>query len=122
EIVRIPLGEKRLAGAQGRVMDTQMFLQNLAALVEALESSERVRAATIIAAQIGRGLFALEDGGDTDARFLRAVGGNVGPVTASRQRNFERANRVAVFLRPKEREAFELEVRRGFAALFVIPS
>ena len=95
-----------------------MFLQNLAAPVDGFEAREGLRAAAIVAAQVGRGLFALEDHGVAErAISLRAIGGDVGAVTALREGDFERRDRIAVFLRPKEGEAFEFEVRGGFARL-----
>ena len=107
EIVGVPFGEEGFAGAQGRVMDAQMFLENLPAAVDRFEAREGLWAATIIASQVRRGLFAFKDGGVTDlAIFQRAVGRDIGAVTALREGNFEGGDRVAVFLCPKEGEAF----------------
>jgi hypothetical protein len=50
------------------------------------------------------------------AIFLRTVSGDIGTVTASREGNFERSQRVAIFLRPEKGEALQLEMNRGLAA------
>src|SRR5262245_16608179 len=46
---------------------------------------------------------------------LRTIGNDVGAVTALRQGDFECRDRVAVLLRPDEGEAFQFQVRGGFA-------
>ena len=107
EIVRVPLREEGLAGPQCRVMDAQIFLENLPPAVDRFESGQRLRAATIVAAQVGRGLFAFEDHGVAEgAVSLRSIGGDISAVTTLRERNFERGDRVAILLRPEKGEAF----------------
>ena len=101
-------------------MDAEMFLENLPAPIDRFEAGEGLRAAAIVAPQVGRGLFAFEDRGVAErAIFLRAVSGDIGAVAAFREGNFERGDRVAVFLRPEEGEALEREVRGRLAAGFV---
>ena len=71
EIVRIIFRKERIAGAQGGVMDAEMFLEHLAAPAERTEPFARRVAATIVAAQIGPRLFAFENRGH--ARLFRTV-------------------------------------------------
>ena len=63
-------------------------------------------------------MFAFENRGVTEgAVALRPVGGNIGPVPAMREGDFQGGDRVAVFLGPEKGEAFQFEMRGGFAAL-----
>ncbi len=106
-------------------MNAQVPFEELAAAINRLETRERLWAAAIVPAQVGGGLFALEDGGEAEvAVSLWPIGGDVCAVTALRESDLERANRVAIFLRPEEGEAFESQMGRGLAPVlrFVIPS
>src|SRR5205814_7053097 len=68
EVVRIVFGEKRVARPERGIMDSEMFLQNLAASGNRTKPFPRGGAATIVAAQIRQRLFAFED--RRLARFL----------------------------------------------------
>ena len=49
--MRVPFGEEHPAGAQGGVVDAQMFLQKLAAAIDRFEARKRPWAAAIVAPQ-----------------------------------------------------------------------
>ena len=67
-------------------MDAQMFFENLPAVVDGFETREHLSAAAIVAAQVGRGLFAFEDHGVSQGAVpLRTISGDVGAVTAFRE-------------------------------------
>jgi hypothetical protein len=84
-----------------------MFFQDLLAPVDRLQASHRLGAATIVAAEIRPGLFALEhDGVPHGSVTLRTVGGDIGPIPALRKRNFQGRHRVTIFLRPKQSTPF----------------
>jgi hypothetical protein len=52
-------------------------------------------------------LFALEDGSVAERPvFLRSIGGHISSIAALWKGNFERGDRIPVFLGPKKREAF----------------
>src|SRR6266446_8117439 len=105
-------------------MNSQMFLQDLLATVDRLQARPCCRVVAIVPMQVGPGLFALEDGGEAKAGLPRSIGGDVGAITALRQGNLQRGDRITIFLRPDERETLQLQVRFALAgrAWLVIPS
>jgi hypothetical protein len=62
-------------------------------------------------------LFAFENDGVTDGAIsLRPIGGDISPVAALGEGNFEGGEWVAVLLRPKKRETLQLKVGGSLAA------
>src|SRR4051812_38082638 len=64
EIVRIIFSKKRIAGAQGGVVNAQMLLQNIAPASERMKALACRRGRAIITAQIGQRLFAFKNCGN----------------------------------------------------------
>ena len=57
-----------------------MFLENLPAAVDRFEAGEGLRAAAIVAAQVGWGLFAFENGNSGDLFVNKAPAGTIGDL------------------------------------------
>jgi hypothetical protein len=107
EIVRIVFGEKRIARAQGRVVNPEMSFENLTPARERAKPFPRRCGLTIIPAQIRPGLFAFEDSGDGLLARPGSIGRDIGAVPALRQTHFRRAGRVSIALGPKKRETLK---------------
>ena len=112
EVVRIELGKERFRNAQGGVMNTKMFLQNLAATVNGIEPLLGCESGTVVATKIDQSLLTFEN----SCALQVAICGDVRPVATAGQTYFQRARGVAVRLRPDESEAFETKVPRRFTA------
>jgi hypothetical protein len=91
EIVRIVFGEKRIAGTQGRVVNTKVFFENVSPAREGAKAFARRRGLAIVSAQIRQGLFAFEDCGHGLLAKTRAIRSDIGAVTALWQTDFRRA-------------------------------
>ncbi len=97
-------------------MNAQVPLENLLSPVKRFQSPKHILAAAIIAAEVGPGLFALEDDGVTQgAVALGAIGGDIGAIATFREGNLECGHRVAIFLCPDQGKPFEFAVGGGFA-------
>jgi hypothetical protein len=84
--------------------------------INRVQSPKHIRAAVIIAAEVGSGLFALEDDGVPEgAVALGAIGGDIGAIATFRKGNLECGQRVTIHLCPDQREPFEFAVGGGFA-------
>jgi hypothetical protein len=112
----VPLREKSFAAAQSRIMNPQVPLENLLPPINRFQASKHLWAAAIIAAEVGPGLFALEDDGVTEGAVAPgAIGGDIGAIATFWKGNFECGQRVAILLRPDQGEPFEFAVGGGFA-------
>jgi len=116
KIVRFPFGKQRVTAAQCRIMDAEIFLQDLPSLVNRFKSHATDDGQIIIFSQIRPRLFAFEDHGATNSFLLRSIGGNIHAVTTTRQFHLDRTRRIAVRLRPKHGQSFQVGVRCCFTA------
>src|SRR6478672_1922739 len=98
-------------------MDTQMLFQDLASFLHANEAAAGLFRAAIVAAQIGAGLLAFENGRGHGRSG--SIGRHIRAETTLRQAHFQRTGGVTLSLRPKKREAFKPAMRRGFRPAFL---
>lgn len=87
-------------------MHPQTFFENPATLADSLEALARGLAAAIVPSQIGKRVLAFKDRCRSNLFLRRAIGSDVGTISASRQTHFHRARRVAMRLRPEKSEPF----------------
>ena len=110
KVVPVEFRKERVGQAQRRVVDAQVFLQDLAPAMHRVEALACCRCATIIPPQIEARLLAFEDRGD--GVCARPAGRHIRAVTAARKTDFQGARGVALRLSPEESEPLQLQVRR----------
>src|SRR6266513_2415722 len=115
EIVRVEFGKKRIRDAQSRIMDPQVPLQDLATMMNFLETPHCCRSASVVTPKIDQRLFALENRSDTWLFSIWSVRGHVGAISTPRQCDFHCARGITLSLRPYQSKPFQARVRQCFA-------
>src|SRR2546423_15694936 len=100
-------------------MHAEIAFENFATRVNFFQTTLRSRGAAVVTTKIDETLLTFEDGGRADrqrrrGRFTWPIGCDIGAITAARQRDFKRADGIAILLRPDERELFQTRVRFCF--------
>ena len=114
--MRIVFREEGITGAQGGVMDAEMFFEHLAAPADRTKPFACCFAKAIVPAQIGARLLAFENRGHARLSSLWTVRRHVGAITTLRQADFRGTGGIAIRLGPQHRETFEAQMRFGFRA------
>ena len=108
-------------------MHAEIALEHFATGVNFFQTTLRGRGAAVVTTKIDETLLTFEDGGGPDrqrrrfggrGRFTWAISGDISAITATRQRNFQCANRVTVLLGKNQRELFQARVRIRFPVAF----
>jgi hypothetical protein len=97
-------------------MDAKMFFEHLPAFIQRLQPLTDRSAAAIVPAEIGPGLFALENRGATDRIRGRPKCGHVCAESGLRQRHFHRARGITICLRPEQSKALQSLMRGSFSS------
>src|SRR6266849_4135412 len=95
------------------VVHAQMFFDAGSAFLYAFQTFAGACRAAVIAAQIGRGLFTFENRAALVRR--KPKGSDVRAVTTARQAHFHCASRIALRLRPEDRQSLKLGVPSSLA-------
>jgi hypothetical protein len=114
KVLRIELGEERIAVMQTGIMLVQAGLEKLPPSAKRFETSSFSFALAIIASQIAEHSFAFKDHCCSDVILLATTGRYVGAVPAFWQSHFHGARRKAVRLRPDESQPFQPGMLLGF--------
>src|SRR3982750_3903283 len=96
-------------------MNPQSSLQNLTTSMNFFEAPHRCRSASVVTSEVHQRLFALENCGDACLFSALAICRHVCAISTARQSDFHRTRRVALPLRPNERQALQTSVRLCFA-------